>query len=100
MPISKEEFDKGIKPLDKGSQEYKILEFLRAKKTQTPAYTFEEILNSFGVTPEKYKDALDYIDRKIDFLNAIYNLEHKGKILSKQVKTVGKHEYTTYYMAK
>jgi hypothetical protein len=43
MPISKEEFDKGIKPLDKGSLEYKILEFLRAKKTPTPAYTFEEI---------------------------------------------------------
>lgn len=85
MPISEHEFEEGIKPLEKSSLEYKILEFLKKEKL---AYMYKEILEAFNVIAE------------VDCLEAILNLLADKEIRAKAVKTQGKSNYTLYIMAK
>lgn len=107
MGISKDAFEKGKKPLEKGSLEYDILEFLKsAKKTNEPARNEKEILEGLNITPPKLQEKLDFLGR-LDYLQKVFKvqfalrwLELDDKIVSKVIKTEGTAEYVTYYMAK
>jgi hypothetical protein len=49
MPLSRDEIAKRIKAPEKDSLKYKILEFFeRAEKTDTPAYSIEEVTDALG----------------------------------------------------
>ena len=96
MPISKNEFEAGKKPLEKDSLEYKILEFL---KKNDAAYTLDEILKAFNATLAAYEDSLvKYATTVMDFSMAISNLQKYGKVSSKTIKTFTSGD-TLDYMA-
>lgn len=95
MPILLDEFRKGIKPMDKESLEYKLLEFLKREKS---AYTIDEIMKAFNLTQNKFKE--DNYKIYFDYRLALIDLSFNEKIDMKSIKTEGKSEYTTYYMAK
>ncbi len=84
MPISEHEFEEGIKPLEKSSLEYKILEFLKKEKK---AYTYEEISEALSIPT-------------VVCLEVALNLFADEEIRVKAVKTKGKSKYTPYFMAK
>ncbi len=97
MPLPKDEFEKGIKSLEKGSLESMILEFLiKAKKTDTPAYTINEIMDSFDAR----KGDPNSMVSLLVFLIALNNLEKSGKIVSREVKEEISGKTTLYCMAK
>jgi len=108
MGISNDAFEKGKKPLEKGSLEYNILEFLKnAKKTNEPARNEKEILEGLNITPPKTQEKLDLLSGRLDYLEKVLKvqfalkwLELDDKIVSKVVKTEGTAEYITYYLAK
>ncbi len=102
MGISKDEFEKGIKPLDKGTLEYEILKYLRkAKKTDKPACTEEEILEAVNIIRKKdCKDISNYFNKVSKVQDALLNLERDGRIVPKAIKAESKPGYVSYYPAK
>ncbi|MCZ7393584.1 MAG: hypothetical protein ABOK23_12005 [Candidatus Methanoperedens sp.] len=105
MGVSKDEFEKGKKPLEKGSLEYDILEFLKnATKTDEPARNEKEILEALNITAPQEKRGImaivNYTEKATAVRFALLSLESEGKIVSKAIKTEGKAESVTYYMAK
>ncbi len=95
MPLSKDEFERGIKPLEKGSLEYRILNFLRKNKS---AYTLSEIIDAFDARdPENFAKTMFIV---VGFQDALNNLVKSGTVISKTVKTDISGESELYYMAK
>ena len=95
MPLSKEEIKKGIKASDKGSLEYKILEFLeKAKNTDTPAHSLADITKVLDAKPRE--DIIGTFLSATAFSSAINELKNCGKIVEITVK----NDTTKYYMAK
>ncbi len=95
MPLSKDEIKKGIKASDRGSLEYKILEFLeKAKNTETPAYSLTDIIKAFDTKPGG--DIIETFLSSVAFSSAISELKSKNKIVELCVK----NDATKYYMAK
>ncbi len=95
--ISKEEFDKGVLSNESPLEE-KILNFLNEQKlTEEPAYSLDGILKAFNIKSDKiifemekerFRDALDRLDRKI-FKKDIQAIGKGGKL-----------ETITYYKAR
>jgi hypothetical protein len=105
MGISKDAFDEGKKPLEKGSLEHDILEFLKnAKKTDEPARNNEEILEALNITsPQEERGIMaivNYNEKAMEVRFALLGLESNGMIVSKAIKKEGKAGSVTYYMAK
>ncbi len=102
MGISKEAFEQGKKPLEKGTLEYEILEFLKsAKKTNEPARNRKEILEGLNMRPPQGKylmDIINYNDKAQEVGFALLSLESEGMIVSKNIQ--GKVGFETYYMAR
>ncbi len=95
MPLSKDEIKKGVKALDKGSLEQRILEFLeKAKNTDTPAYSLTDIIKAFEIKPRE--DIIETFLSSVAFSSAISELKNKDKIVEISVK----NDAVKYYMAK
>ena len=95
MPLSKDEIKKGVKASDKGSLEYKILEFLeKAKNTDTPAHSLADITKALDAKPRE--DIIGTFLSATAFSTAINELKNCGKIVEITVK----NDTTKYYMAK
>ena len=95
MPLSKDEIKKGVKASDKGSLEYKILEFLeKAKNTDTPAHSLADITKTLDAKPRE--DIIGTFLSATAFSSAINELKNCGKIVEITVK----NDTTKYYMAK
>ena len=95
MPLSKDEIKKGVKASDKGSLEYKILEFLeKAKNTDTPAHSLADITKALDAKPRE--DIIATFLSATAFSTAINELKTGGKI----VEIIVKNDTTKYYMAK
>jgi hypothetical protein len=94
MPLPKDKFEKGIKPLEKDSLEDMILEFL--KKTHA-AYTIEEIMDDVIA---KRGSVVERTFSNLALPIALDNLLKSNKIVSKEVKEEVTGKTKTYYMAK
>lgn len=95
MPLSKEEIKKGVKASDKGSLEYRILEFLeKAKSTDTPAHSLADITKALDSQPRE--DIIGTFLSASAFSTAINELKNCGKI----AEIIVKNDTTKYYMAK
>lgn len=95
MPLSREEIKKGARASDKGSLEYKILEFLeKAKSTDTPAHSLADITKALDAKPGE--DIIEKFLSATAFSRAINELKNCGKIVEITVK----NDNTKYYMAK
>jgi hypothetical protein len=105
MGISKDAFEEGKKPLEKGSLEHDVLEILKnAKKTGEPARNESEILEALNITPPEEKRGImaivNYTEKAMAVKFALLSLESNGKIISRAIKPEGKDVYVTYYMVK
>ncbi|MCK5610211.1 hypothetical protein KAR91_50525 [Candidatus Pacearchaeota archaeon] len=95
MPIGLDEFNKGVRPMEKDSWEHKVFSFLKEKKsTSKPAYTISEIIESIGYS---YKDNYEECNMIVSTLPSLVS---EGLVVAKGIKKEGTIEHTTYYMAK